>query len=189
MTPDIAAVMCPNTRRRNIEANLPHVMAGLAHFALAEPEMALMAVATIRAETEGFVPISEGISKYNTAPDGEPFALYDHRRDIGNLGPGDGAKFKGRGYVQLTGRQNYRQIGERLNLPLEKQPELANEPAVAGLILAAFLHARKDRVMAALAAGDLRKARKIVNGGSHGLDRFVDAYTRGRRAMNEVNNG
>lgn len=189
MTPDLAAIMCPNTRRRNIEANLPHVLAGLAHFGLTELEMALMAVATIRAETEGFVPISEGISKYNTAPDGEPFGLYDGRRDIGNLGPGDGAAYKGRGYVQLTGRANYREIGARLNVPLEAQPDLANEPEIAGLILAAFLNARKAKVLTALAAGDLRAARKLVNGGSHGLDRFVDAYTRGARAMNEVTHG
>jgi putative chitinase len=67
----------------------------------------LGALGTIRAEIDGFVPISEGISRYNTSPNGADFDLYDKRKDVGNQGPGDGAKFKGRGFVQLTSRPNY----------------------------------------------------------------------------------
>jgi peptidoglycan L-alanyl-D-glutamate endopeptidase CwlK len=57
-------------------------------------EMLLMALATIRAETESFRPISEGISKYNTSPGGEPFDLYDNRDNLGNTGYPDGSHSK-----------------------------------------------------------------------------------------------
>jgi putative chitinase len=54
---------------------------------------------------------------------------------LGNSVEGDGARFCGRGYVQLTGRRNYTQFGELLNLALVDEPDLALRPDVAGKIL------------------------------------------------------
>lgn len=62
--------------------------------------MTLMAVATIRAEAESFLPISEGRSRFSTSPSGHPFDLYDKRRDLGNRGSPDGERYRGRGFVQ-----------------------------------------------------------------------------------------
>ncbi len=56
-------------------------------------------------------------------------------RRNGNTGPGDGVKYCGRGYVQLTWRANYRRMGELLKLPLEDNPDLALQPDVAAKIL------------------------------------------------------
>jgi hypothetical protein len=180
-TPELVATMFPATPRANIAANLPFVLDGLRAKGLADLEMGLMALATIRAETEGFVPISEGRSQFNTRV--TPFDRYEGRQDLGNTQPGDGPRFKGRGYVQLTGRANYRTIGEMIGRDLVGNPELANDPATAGLILAQFLKTKEQTIRAALRNDDLRKARKAVNGGSHGLDRFTDAYRRGQRAL------
>ena len=83
---------------------------------LGDKDMVLMALATIRAETGNFTPLSEFQSKYNTAPGGPPFGLYDNRKDLGNQGPPDGANFKGRGYIQLTGRSNYQIHGAAIGL-------------------------------------------------------------------------
>jgi peptidoglycan L-alanyl-D-glutamate endopeptidase CwlK len=144
--------------------------------------MVLMALGTIRAETESFEPIAEGQSIFNTSPGGQPFDLYDHRSDLGNLGPPDGANFRGRGFVQLTGRANYQQHGEAIGLgnSLVQNPDLASDPQTAGKLLASFLKSREDRIRAALAQGDLTTARRLVNGGSTGLDRFTDAFNTGQ---------
>ena len=40
---------------------------------------------------------------------------YENRKDLGNTQPGDGPKFKGAGYIQLTGRYNYQQLANFLN--------------------------------------------------------------------------
>ena len=63
---------------------------------------------------------------------------YDRRHNpeaaeiLGNEHPGDGAKYYGRGYIQLTGRDNYRRAGQALNLPLEAHPELVEkDPKIA----------------------------------------------------------
>ncbi len=52
-------------------------------------------------------------------------------RELGNVNPGDGPRYKGRGPIQLTGRNNYRACGRALGLDLEGQPEMAVDPSVA----------------------------------------------------------
>lgn len=168
----------PATPASNVNTHLPFVLAGLRARHLGDRTMVGMAIATIRAETEGFVPIDEGVSTYNTRR--RPFDLYEPGMpagdNVGNTQPGDGARFKGRGYIQLTGRENYGRIGRQLGVDLLAQPQMANDPGLAGLILAQFLKNRETAIRNALAAGQLGKARKLVNGGSHGLDRFVETW-------------
>ncbi|MDI1347901.1 C1 family peptidase [Aquabacterium sp.] len=163
----------PDTKPVNISRYLQYVVASLQAFGLRRRELLLTALGTIRAETEGFVPISEYPSKYNTAPGGAPFALYDGK--LGN-GKGEGARFRGRGFVQLTGRANYETYRDALGIDVVSQPDLANAPEVAAALLAAFLHDHLDRLDTALDAQDLRAARKVVNGGAHGLDRFSSVF-------------
>lgn len=54
---------------------------------------------------------------------------------LGNTMPGDGAKFAGRGYVQITGRANYKRAGEKLNINLLGDPDLAMNKDVAARIM------------------------------------------------------
>jgi predicted chitinase len=53
---------------------------------------------------------------------------------LGNTKPGDGAKYKGRGYIQLTGKYNYKRAGEALGLDLVNKPELVEKPEVAAKV-------------------------------------------------------
>lgn len=178
VTVTMVSKMFPVTPVDNIRNNLPYVLNGLGERALGDKPMVLMALSTIRAETESFQPINEGLSKFNTSPGGRPFDLYDFRSDLGNQGKGDGGKYRGRGYVQLTGRFNYQKYGAALGMSnkLVSDPELANNPAVAGKLLAAFLKDKERAIKEALIIDDLRLARRLINGGSHGLDRFADAF-------------
>jgi peptidoglycan L-alanyl-D-glutamate endopeptidase CwlK len=85
----------------------------------------------------------------------------------------------------LTGRANYQTHGAAIGLgnQLVDKPELANDPKIAAQLLASFLKAKERPVKEALLDNDLKQARKLVNGGSHGLDRFVDAYSIGNRLI------
>jgi putative chitinase len=177
VTVAVVAKMFPVTPLGHINANLPHVLAALVAADLTAVPLVLTALATIRAETEGFLPISEGLSRFNTSPGGHPFDLYDNRKDLGNRGPPDGDSFKGRGFVQLTGRANYARFGPLVGVDdLVDSPDLANDPALAAKLLAAFIAAKEAAIATALATGDLASARRLVNGGSNGLDRFTSAY-------------
>ena len=172
----------PATRAANIKKHLPAIVDALQEASMDDRDLVLMALATIRAESENFEPINEGKSKYNTGPAGPPFNLYDGR--LGN-GPGDGARFKGRGFIQLTGRENYAKLSTRLGLGtlLVDDPAKANNSKIAARILASFIKKKGTAIKYALYGGDLKYARRVVNGGVHGLERFVDAFTKGQRLL------
>lgn len=164
----------PGARRENVATFWPYVREALREAMLDSPRMVAFALATIAAETAGFVPLQEMRSIWNT--EHRPFDKYEGRKDLGNDQPGDGPRFPGRGFVQLTGRANYRTYGQRIYHPLEDQPDLANEPAIAAQILAMFIADRAEKIDAALRASDFVRARRAVNGGTHGLERFKRAY-------------
>ena len=166
----------PATKPANIARYLPYVEAALGVKGLTDRSLVVAALGTIRAETEGFVPISELPSKFNTPSGGAPFSSYDGREGLGNSEPGDGERFRGRGFVQLTGRASYAKYGDRIGYPLVANPDRANAPEVAAVVLAAFLADRSDKLREAVAKGRLDTARKLVNGGSHGLDSFKDVF-------------
>ncbi len=180
--------MFPGTPIENIEANLPYVLNALEDLGIADQQMILMALATIRAETASFLPISEGVSHFNTSPGGQPFDLYDNLGDLGNQGHPDGANFRGRGFVQLTGRSNFTIHSQAIGLgdQLITDPTLAHDPAIAAKLLASFLKSHESQIRAALAANNLKEARRLVNGGSNGLPEFSDAYTKGLSLIPKV---
>ena len=79
----------------------------------------------------------------------------------GNTEAGDGWKFHGRGFVQLTGRYNYEHFGKALGLDLVNHPDLAAEPANAAKIATQYW---KERVVALGHQHDVTHATKDVNG-------------------------
>jgi peptidoglycan L-alanyl-D-glutamate endopeptidase CwlK len=176
----VAKMFSPHTPLRNIREHLPGVLAEMLDASLRDQNMVLMALASIRAETAGFKPISELPSKFNTAAGGPPFGKYDNRKKLGNQGPPDGQRFRGRGFIQLTGRFNYDKFGRALGFDLVADPEQANDSKIASKLLAAFLKDQEAPIREALARDDLAEARKLVNGGRHGLAEFTDAYRRGQ---------
>jgi predicted chitinase len=94
---------------------------------------------------------------------------YEGRRDLGNTQAGDGVRYKGRGYVQITGRRNYADWSKRLGVDLLSNPELASNPQVAARILVegmkkgTFTGKGLDSYING-SGTDFRNARRIVNG-------------------------
>ncbi len=114
-------------------------------------------------------PINEyGGSSYFTR-------MYEGRSDLGNTRPGDGARFHGRGYIQLTGRANYRSYGAKLDVPLESKPGMALRPKVGAQVLAEYF---KERGIDDDARqGDWVDTRVKVNGGLNGWSTYRGVVT------------
>jgi peptidoglycan L-alanyl-D-glutamate endopeptidase CwlK len=185
VTVQVVSQMCPFTPLGNIKASLPVLIDALRAAGLFHRTMVLVAMATIRAETESFMPVAEGQSRFNTSPGGHAFDLYDNRKDLGNKGAPDGRLFRGRGFIQLTGRFNYAKYGPRLATPMDlaANPELACATSIAAELLCCFLGDRELQIKDALMNGNLQAARRLVNGGLNGLDRFREAYETGDRLL------
>ncbi len=122
-------------------------------------------LATVATEVGTFAPINEiGGTDYFTR-------MYEGRADLGNTQIGDGARYHGRGFIQLTGRANYRNYGRLLGVDLENNPELALEARVAVDVLILYFVQRGIPDMAE--RQDWRAVRRAVNGGFNGWNTFI----------------
>lgn len=92
---------------------------------------------------------------------------YEGRADLGNTRPGDGKRFMGRGYIQVTGRANYARYGSRLNQPLTASPALAEQPLIALDIACLYWLDRKIDEPAG--RDDVAEVTRRINGGRNGL--------------------
>ena len=91
---------------------------------------------------------------------------YEGRADLGNTEPGDGVRFKGRGLLQITGRNNYNRVGDALGVNLIDDPSQLEYPTLA-CRSAAWWWA--DRGLNDLAdRGDFLRITKRINGGTNG---------------------
>jgi predicted chitinase/5'(3')-deoxyribonucleotidase len=88
---------------------------------------------------------------------------------LGNKQVGDGAKYKGRGYIQLTGRDNYKKAGAALGLPLEKNPELVEKPEVAAKVAVWYWQNRVAPKVDSFK--DTKAVTKTINPGMKHLDK------------------
>lgn len=106
-------------------------------------------------------------------------------KDLGNTRKGDGKRYRGRGWIQLTGRKNYRHYGSLLGLDLEKKPELASQPEIAFRIAGRYwsdhgLNARAD-------AWDLKAITRAINGGLTHLAQRTLYSDRARQVLSPTN--
>ncbi|MFP5502161.1 MAG: glycoside hydrolase family 19 protein [Candidatus Sericytochromatia bacterium] len=147
----------------NVRKYWPYVSAALAKAGIHNRKAIVAVLATIKVETGRFEPIPEYASG----------RAYEGRKDLGNTRPGDGVRYKGRGFIQLTGRANYRSYGAKLGVDLERNPDLALDPKVSAEVLVRYF---VDRGLVEKAArGDWEGVRRGVNGGTNGLSAFLSA--------------
>jgi putative chitinase len=110
-------------------------------------------------------PTLESAKKYENQP--EKLANFVYGGRLGNIDDGDGYKYRGRGYIQLTGRDTYKKIGDMVGLDLESNPDLASQPGNAAKIACAFWTSRN--INPACDSGDFTAVTKLINGGLNGL--------------------
>lgn len=158
---------CP---QENVETHWPNIVYALNELEESDRAVQLGALATIGVEAGSFRPIEE----FRNLDGSEPSYWANYS---------GGARFHGRGFVQLTHDYNYRTYGSRTHIQLDlvSNPDRALEPSVAAWLLAYYFrdHAIErpgslDPVNVAnlCREGDWEGVRLGVNGGLNGWDRF-----------------
>lgn len=107
--------------------------------------------------------------------------VYANRMGNGNEASGDGYKFRGRGFFQITGKENYTNCGKDLGLDLLVTPE-SLERTVAATESALWFWKTKNLNRFA-DANDIRGMTKAINGGYNGLDERTYYYLRAKKVL------
>jgi putative chitinase len=117
-------------------------------------------------------PDADVAEQYARQPEKIANKVYSGR--MGNTEDGDGAKYIGRGLIQLTGKDNYTAFGEAIGEDLIANPQLVEEPRYAALSAGWFWNKRGLNALADLNPMDITTMTVRINGGKIGInDRIV----------------
>ncbi|EGT4309232.1 glycoside hydrolase family 19 protein [Cronobacter sakazakii] len=185
----------------------PHIVAAMAEFGIKKTVDQAMFIAQVGHESAGFTLLVENfnysvdglritfsnrlsmdqINALGRKPYEKSLPLERQRaianlvysKRMGNNGPGDGWKYRGRGLIQITGLENYRDCGAALKLDLVSTPELLSDDSSAARS-AAWFYASKGCLKY---PGDLLRVTQIINGGQNGIDDRRARFEAARRVL------
>lgn len=127
-------------------------------------------------------PTIDDAHYYEHSPERLANLVYASRMGNGAYESGDGYRYRGRGPIQITGADAYRQAGAALNLPLIEQPEMVLD-TVVGAQVAAWVFAIWKGCNPAADADDIDAVTRLINGGTVGLDDRIARYERALHAL------
>ncbi|MBF9839934.1 glycoside hydrolase family 19 protein [Enterobacter hormaechei] len=172
-----------------------HITAAMKEFGIEAPAHQAMFIAQVGHESRGFSRLVESMDysiagladfvRYGRLTQGQANALgrrsYErvlpierqraianlvYSKRMGNNGPTDGWFYRGRGLIQITGLNNYRDCGNGLKVDLVQKPELLAQDEYAARSAAWFFSTKGCMKY----TGDLVRVTQIINGGQNGID-------------------
>lgn len=179
VTPQILTGIMPHLKADRRDAFLPHLQAAMEEFEINTPLRQAAFLAQLAHES-GELRFMEEIwgptaaQKRYEPPSGLA-------RRLGNTAPGDGFRYKGRGPIQVTGRDNYRRYGGLLGLDLEDEPAQAATPEVGFRIAGLYWH--KNGLNELADKEWFVTITKRINGGTNGLEERRRYYDRARTTL------
>lgn len=106
---------------------------------------------------------------------------YEGRADLGNVCRGDGVRFRGRGLIQITGRDNYDKCGRGLGYDLVSNPEQLEQPELAARSAAWFWKSRGLNELAD--GGNFKLITRRINGGYNGYQDRLKYYAKAQEVL------
>ncbi|MFH5035213.1 glycoside hydrolase family 19 protein [Citrobacter portucalensis] len=183
----------------------PHIDAAMKEFGIVKPEDQAMFIAQSGHESAGFSALVESFNyppaallttfgrritnyqAYMLGRDKEKgqvanqpaIANLVYSNRLGNKASGDGWKYRGRGLLQITGRENYTKCGTALKLDLVSTPELLTQERHAARSAAWYFTLRG----CLLYSGDVERVTQIINGGQNGIKDRRERYAKAKAAL------
>lgn len=167
LSADKMQLVMPLATRKRIELYFPHLVGAMDRYGITSPLQVAHFIAQLAHES-GFFLYAEELASG---------AAYEGRADLGNTEPGDGVRFKGRGLIQLTGRNNYRAYSRYTGQDFIAHPErLAAEAPVSVDVSCWFWVDRK--IGPSADADDVKAVTYRINGGYNHLDARMENLQR-----------
>ncbi len=166
----LVAVM-PGLATARAEQLLPHLLAAVEQAEVTTPLRLAAFLAQVGHE-------SGSLRYFRELASGE---AYEGRRDLGNVQPGDGVRFRGRGPIQVTGRANYAAASAALGVDLVARPELAELPEWGFKVSAWYW--TKHALNALADARSFDAITRRINGGLNGKADRDARYARAKQVL------
>ncbi len=190
ITPDQLKQILPHAKESNIAKFTPALDAELPKFRIATPLRVAQFIAQIGVESASlnatvenlnysanallrvfgkYFPTEAMANDYARQPEKIANRVYANRMGNGDEESGDGWRYRGRGLIQLTGKNNYETCGKEIDQPLENTPEIVTQnPNIAVMTACWYWNSRNLNRYAD--RDDVKKITKLINGGYHGFD-------------------
>lgn len=176
------------------DAWYPHIAASLSAFQISTPLRQAHFLAQTGHESAGFLKVEEGLNysenaltamfgKRITAEQARAYGrnamhpanqkmiasiIYANRNGNGDVNSGDGYRYRGRGLIQITGKENYEALVKQLGADVVANPDLLLGYRFAAMSAAAWW---KNHGLNELAdSDDVTRITRVINGGTNGLD-------------------
>ncbi|WP_062999301.1 glycoside hydrolase family 19 protein [Nocardia mikamii] len=171
--------LAPKANSDTLRKYLPYLNKAMLAAGITTPEREAAFLAQVLHETDQLKTLTEyGDRNYFDSNYGPQTAV---GRSLGNTQPGDGARYRGRGALQITGRSNYAAAGKAIGVDLVHHPERADDPEHAFDIAAWFW--RSHHLNDAADADDLNAVTRTINGGDNGAAARRKYYDKARDVL------
>lgn len=166
--------IAPTISDKVVERFLEPLNVAMEKFGITDPVVQAMFLAQILHESGGLRYVEEIASG----------KAYEGRKDLHNVLPGDGVKYKGRGLIQITGRENYTAVSMALDIDALTNPEILEEPTYAAQSAAWYWNSRN---LSSIAIKNTQAAFELVtrriNGGLNGLADRKKYWERAKKVL------
>ncbi|MCA7015021.1 glycoside hydrolase family 19 protein [Dickeya dadantii] len=174
-----------NTAEINTPLRFAHFVAQIAHESnelRARVENLNYSAKGLRSVFGRYFTTDEMAAQCERKPESIANIVYANRLGNGATETGDGWKYRGRGLIQLTGRDNYRACGSAIGQDLVTNPDLISQnPAVS--VAAAIWFWKKNGLSALADQDDINGITRRINGGLNGLADRKDYLAKAKRAF------
>lgn len=128
-----------------------------------------------------YFPTPELAAQYAKKPAAIANKVYANRMGNGDEASGDGYNYRGRGFIQLTGKKNYTYCGIDLKRDLLTNPD--HVATIGGAIDSALWFWKKNNLNSYSDREDIREQTKVINGGYNGLDERLANYAKAKEVL------
>lgn len=205
LTKEMLQAIAPQCPQSKLAEYATALEAAMKEFGILSKQQRAMFLAQLAHESAGFSVLEENLNysaerlvqvwptrfpnlaaaqRYARNPEALANKVYGGR--MGNTVLGDGYKFRGRGFIQLTGRENYRRIGRLIRVDLVENPDQLKTATVAARSAAAFWSAGRfqgQTINSFADRDDVVSVTKFINGGLNGFQDRKNLYVKALKVL------